>query len=112
MNHLEMWQTGVNLSKLKFTGNEKESAFIYAGYSNWKDATRCFNKHKTSLTHKTAVDVVLTIPKTFGDVGCMLSAAHALEKKANQQYLLKLLQNVKFLARQGIALCGDGDEKD
>ena len=37
--------TGVNSSKLKLTDNAKESAFIYAGFSNWKDATRCFNKH-------------------------------------------------------------------
>lgn len=101
--------TGVNSSKLKLTGNAKESAFIYGGFSNWKDATRCFNKHETSVIHKTAVDVVVTIPKT-GDVGGMLSAAHALEKKANQ-YLFKLIQNIKFLARQGIALRGDGDEK-
>ena len=104
--------TGVNSSKLKLTGNAKESAFIYGGFSNWKDATRCFNKHETSVIHKTAVDVVVTIPKTCGDVGGMLSAAHALEKKANQQYLFKLIQNIKFLARQGIALRGDGDEKD
>ena len=80
--------TGVKSSKLKFTGNAKESAFIYAGFSNWKDATRCFNKHGTSLTDKTAVYVVLTTPKTCGDVGCMLSTAHALEKKANQHAIL------------------------
>ena len=84
--------TGVNSSKLKLTGNAKESAFIYGGFSNWKDATRCFNKHEFSVIHKTAVDVVVTVPKTC-DVGGMLSAAHALEKKANQQYLFKLIQN-------------------
>ena len=42
----------------------------------------------------------------------MLSAAHALETRANQQYLLKLIQNIQFLARLGIAFRGDGDEKD
>lgn len=95
--------------KLKLTGNAKESVFIYGGFSNWKDSTRCFNKHETSVTHKAAIDVVVTIPKTCGGVGSMLSATHVLEKRANQQYLVKLIQ---FLARQGIAFRGDGDEKD
>ena len=42
--------------------------------------TRCFNKHKASATHKTAVDVV-TVPISCADVGNMLSAARALEKR-------------------------------
>ena len=61
---------------------------------------------------KTTVDVVLAIPKTYGDAGGMLSAAHALEKKANQQSFPKLLWDIKFLARQGISLLGDVKEKD
>lgn len=39
------------------------------------------------------IDVGVTIPKTCGDGG-MLSAVHTLEKKANQQYLFKLIQKV------------------
>ena len=41
---------------------------------------------KTSVTHKTAVVVVVTIPIICGAVGGILSATHTLEKKANQQY--------------------------
>ena len=104
--------TAVNSSKLKLTGNAKESAFIYGGFSNWKDSTRYFNKHETSVTHKAAVDVVVAIPRICGDVGSMLSAAYVLEKRANQQYLFKLIQNVQFLARQGITFRWNGDEKD
>ena len=33
-------------------------------------------------------------------------------EKANQQYILKVIQNIQFLTRQGIAFRGDGDEKD
>lgn len=58
---------------------------------NWKVCTRCFNKRETSITHKAAVDVVEMIP-TICDVGKFLSAAHALEKKSNQQYSLWLLK--------------------
>ena len=60
---------------------------------------------ESSVIHKTAVDVVVTIPKTC-DVGGMLSA----RKQTDSTYLSSF--KTKFLARQGIALRGDGDEKD
>ena len=44
---------------------------MYGGFCNWK----------TSVVHKTAVDVVDTIPKSCADIGGMLSSACALEKK-------------------------------
>lgn len=42
----------------------------------------------------------------------MLSSAHAQEKAKNRAYLLKVIQSVRYLARQGLALHGDGDEKN
>ena len=36
----------------------------------------------------------------------------ASEKRDNQQCLLKVLSNLRYLARQGIALSGDGDESN
>lgn len=56
--------------------------------------------------------MVITLPKTTKDVGEMLSSTHLKEKNANRQYLLKVMQNIRFLARQGIPLRGDGDEHD
>ena len=44
------------------TGHAGESAFISGGFYNWKDATRCFNKHEASLLHKVSVDAVITVP--------------------------------------------------
>ena len=32
-----------------------ESVLIFSGFSNWKDATRCFNKHEGSATYKATV---------------------------------------------------------
>ena len=98
--------TRVKSDKLQLIGNAKEAAFLYGGFCNWKDATRCFNKHEMSNLHKTAVDVVVTVPNTCGDVGIMLSSAHA------SAYVFKIVQNIQFMPRQGIALRGDGDEKD
>ena len=83
------------------------------GYSNWKDATGekgAFNTHQKSATHKRAVEVMFTLPATTGNVGEMLSRAHAQERLANRDYLLKLFQNIQFLSRQGIALCGHDEQ--
>ena len=40
----------------------------------------------------------------------MLSKQHADAKKENRECLLKILSNIQFLARQGIAFRGEGDE--
>ena len=91
-------------------GHAGESAFISGGFYNWKDATRCFNKHEASLLHKASVDAVITVPQTCSDVGVILSKAHASEKLKNREYVFQVFQNIRFLAGQGIALRGDGDE--
>jgi len=55
---------------------------------------------------------MVTLPATTSDIGDSLSSNYASQKQANREYLLKIIQNVTFLARQGLALRGDGDEKD
>ena len=60
-----------------------------------------FSGHEDSATHTTSVEVVVTLLKTTGDVGEMLSSSL---KRTNGEYLLKVAQNVRFLARQGIPL--------
>ena len=42
--------TAIKTGKMKITGNVKDSAFIYNGFCNWKDATRCFSGHEDSAT--------------------------------------------------------------
>lgn len=96
--------------KMKVTGNARDSAFLYGGYSNWKDATVSFGNHEKTSTHKTAVDV--TLPATSRNVGEMLASSYAVEKAANRHCLMVIARNIRFLSRQGIALRGDGDEKD
>ena len=92
---------------MRLTGAE-EKCFVVRGFCNWKDATRQFTKHESTLFHKQAMDLL----KTKTDVAEMLSSQHAEEKKRNRQYLLHVITTVRFLACQGLALRGDGDEKD
>ena len=54
--------------------------------------------------HKHAVEMML---KKVGDVGDMLSAEYSQKKAQNRSYLLKVLQNVLYLARQGLPLRGN-----
>lgn len=93
-------------------GNAQDSSFISGGFSNWKDATRCFTNHEKTATHKKAVEVMITLPRTTGDVGEMLSSTLASERSKNRCYLWKVAECIKFLARQGISFRGDGDERD
>ena len=55
-------------------------------------------------THKTAVEMVITLPRTTGDVGEMLSSTLATEKLDSRRYLPKVAETFQFLARQGILL--------
>ena len=52
------------------------------------------------------------LPRTTPDVGELLSTAHASEKESNRKYLQKVAQTLRYLARQGLPLRGDGGEID
>ena len=54
----------------------------------------------------------MVLPLCCKDIGEQLSQLHADEKRDNRQCLLKILSNLWFLARQGVALRDDGQEAD
>eukprot|EP00731_Ephydatia_muelleri_P012476 Em0006g1370a len=90
-------------------------SFISRGYCYWKDATGKkggFCRHEASGCHKAAVEAVVTLPKTTGDIGELLSSAYAKEKASNQKNLMTVARCLRFMARQGLAIRGDGDEMD
>lgn len=96
----------------KLTSGTIDPSFISRGFSNWKDATVKLKAHECSNCHKEAVQKILTLPKTTQDVGETLSSIHKQEKQQRRQVLLKILSNVRFLARQALPLRGDGNETD
>ena len=97
---------------LKMPIRSMDDAFVTRGFNNWKLATTSFRQHETSACHKQAVERVFTLPTTTTDIGEALSTAHAQEKLENRQCLLKILSNLRFLARQSCAIRGDADESD
>ena len=55
---------------------------------------------------------MFTIPDACGDISAQLSATFNEARSVNQQNLLKILLNVKFLARQALPLRGHGSGKN
>ena len=110
------YYNNIQLSNDKSKINEgqkyKDTAFISGGFNNWKDGTVGFTKHEVSDCHKETVQVMKVIPYETQNVGEQLCHVDASNKRLNRRMLLKILQNVIFLARQNIALRGDKDESD
>ena len=95
----------------KFLASTKrEPAFISRGFTYWKEGTSAFKKHAATECHREAVQALIVLPRCTRDVGELQSAEHAAEKVRNRRMFMILLSNIRFLARQGLALRGDGDE--
>ena len=54
-------------------------------------------------TQKQSVEMLYTLPRTTKDIGETLSESHSNKEEKNREYLSKILQNVRFLARQGFS---------
>ena len=96
---------GKQNSKLKATN--KDTAFITKGFTNWKDATDCFRHHEQSKCHLESLEL-MTLPHSVQDIGEVLSGAG---KSMNRKIFIKILQNIQYLVRQGIALRGHDDNE-
>ncbi len=94
------------LGMLKTCASKGEEAFLSRGYTNWKDVSGKhggFSKHENSQVHRHSIEIT---SKSMGDVGELLLSEIKKEKEKNRAYLQKVLQNVIFLARQGLSFRG------
>lgn len=97
----------------KFLASTKRDvAFLTKGFTYWKEATSSFTKHQASSCHKEAIVAIEVLPEQVKDVGEMLSQHHQQQKSVNRVMFLRILENIRFLARQGLALRGHGDDSD
>ena len=96
------------------TKTKTDPAFTETGYQNWKNAStkKGFIKHEESSSHKEAVERVIKIKRQTQDIGEALSATHSEEKAVNRKNILKIMENIKFLARQALALRGHADDSN
>ena len=89
---------------------KRDQAFFGRGYTYWKDCTTAFKKHQASDSHREANEALDLLPRqVMGDVGELLSQEHREEKATNRKMFMRALQNIRFLARQGLPLRGDDE---
>ena len=70
-----------------------------------------FNNHEKSRCDKDAVLKIVIIPASCRDIGGeTLSSQLAKEKLERRQCFLKLMSRTRFLARQVLTVCGDGND--
>ena len=90
-----------------------ELPLVKTGFSGWKKANESekgFSKHQNSTFHKNTTSMLGTA-LTTKDITEQLSSQHEAEKLTRRKNLLKILSSVCYLARQGLPLRGDGDDK-
>ena len=92
-----------------------DKTFISNGFTNWQDAgtkNRGFDKHFRSETRREAHECLFTIADAYGDISAQLSTTFNEARSVNRHNLLKLLSNVKFLARHALPMTGHGSGED
>ena len=97
------------------SSTKAENVFTKTGYRNWKKALesgRGFSKHECSDAHKEATERLIIAPETSRDIGEILNNTVAITKETNRRMLLKLLQSVRYLARQSLPLRGNWSEDE
>ena len=97
-----------NQQKMLQWSSNSDLAFISKRFTNWKDATVKFGIHASSKCHKEAVLKMVTLPSSTKNVAESLSAQLKRENLERRQCFLKVLLNIRFLARQGLPLRGHG----
>ena len=89
---------------------KRDPAFLSKGFTYWKEATTAFKKHQESECHHEANRVILSPPKHT--IGELLSKEHQKEQEMNRKILIRILQNIRYLARQGLPLRGSNEDAD
>ena len=84
---------------------KRDPAFISSGYTYWQEATTGFKRHQAIACHREANEAVIMLPQQIhGDIVELLSQKYSDQKVKNREMFMKILQNLWFLAQQGLAL--------
>ena len=89
----------------------KEKSFLDAGFRNWKKALDSFKEHQKSKCHIAALTFEITIPQC-GNVREMTSEKIKSDMQENRKCLIKIIESLLFLGRQGLALRGDENDEN
>lgn len=81
----------------------KEETYISRGFRSWKKAPKCFEDHQQSKCHQAAAAYHL-IPSA--DIQELTNKNLIDSRRMHRAYLIDVMQSLRYLARQGIALQG------
>ena len=85
--------------------------FVDGGFTNWKKALERFQGHEKSISHREAVSKISSISKGV-NVRALLSKEKEAEMRHHREMLLKLLNSIRYLSRQGLALRGHREDSE
>ena len=100
----------------------QSDAFTKPGFRNWKNAltkgasnmkgAKGLYMHNEPQSHVAAqLRYITANTTTIGDVNEMNSSTLAEQRRENRKMLLKILSNVRYLARQSLAFRGDWNKE-
>lgn len=91
----------------------KERAFIYCkeGFSNWKEAIQRFQEHTKSDCHVIATEYHIGGIASSGNVMEMYNVGAKKTMEENRRCFLKIIESLRFLSRQGLAMQGSTDDE-
>ena len=87
---------------------KREPAFISKGFSNCKNALEKFQIHKGSDCHNEAKQMKI-LAAIIEPIDEQSYSKLADQKRNNRQIFLKILENLRFLSRQGLPMLGDSN---
>ena len=92
------------------SSHRREPAFITSGFTIWKEANKGFSKHQSSECHKEAIEALCLLPaQIVGHVDELMSDEIKQQKAVNRKIFMKILENMRYLARQGLPFCVHDD---
>ena len=93
------------------TAEISKDAFLSAGFNNWKKALDSFKDHQKSKLHVAALSLEFVVPEC-GNIREMTSENLKTKMIENRKCLLKIIETIRFLGRQGLALRGREDDEN
>ena len=87
-----------------------EEAYITKGFNNWKKALEAFVDHQQSKAHRAAIPYE-SVASQCADVLKMTVNDLNNKRLAERKYLIKIMECIRFLARQGLTFRGNDGNK-
>ena len=87
-----------------------EEAYITKGFNNWKKALEAFFDQQQSKAHRAVIINESVVPQCGYILGTKINNLNN-KRLLERQYLIKIMECILFLAREGLAFGGnDGND--